>query len=161
MSREPTRESADGRWIVLAAGVVALVGLHLVLIRKLTGFLLVDGTGYLANARWLVGRAGTTWEGPIAFYNAGWSIVVAPIYLFTRSPSAVHTGVQLVNVLLASASFVAYTALAERAFGMRRALALLAGLVAATYPAVLLQTGFEWSESLFHLLFPLLLLAVL
>ncbi|HEX4905833.1 MAG TPA: hypothetical protein VFU93_10300, partial [Acidimicrobiales bacterium] len=144
-----------------AAGIViALVGLHLVLSRSMDGFLLADGTGYLANARWLVGKAGSTWQGPAAFYNAGWSMVVAPIYLFTQNPSVVHTAVLLVNAVLASASFVAYAALAETGFGLRRRTAVLAGLVAATYPAVLLQASFEWSESLFHLLFPLLLLAV-
>jgi hypothetical protein len=145
---------------VLALVVAGLVALHLVLSRSMDGFLLADGTGYLANARWIVGKAGTTWQGPAAFYNAGWSLVVAPIYLFTRSPAAVHSGVLLVNAVLASLSFVAYAALAERVFGLRRSLAVLAGLVAATYPAVLLQASFEWSESLFHLLFPLLLLAV-
>ena len=136
------------------------MALHLVLSRSMDGFLLADGTGYLANARWLVGKAGSTWQGPGAFYNAGWSLVVAPIYAFTRSPGSVHTAVLMVNAVLASSSFVAYTALAERVFGLRRPLSLIAGLVAATYPAVLLQASFEWSESLFHLLFPLLLLAV-
>jgi hypothetical protein len=139
--------------------VVGLFALHLVLSRSMDGFLLADGTGYLANARWLVGHAGGTWQGPAAFYNAGWSIVMAPVYALTRSPGAVHTAVLLVNAALASLSFVAYRELARRAFDLEGHVATLAGLVAATYPAVLLQAGFEWSESLFHLLVPLLLLA--
>ena len=151
------------RWVaggvVGAVVVLALVGLHLVLSRSIDGFLLADGTGYLANARWLVGEAGSTWQGPAAFYHAGWSLVMAPVYLFTRSPDAVHTAVLVVNAVLASLAFVAYAAVAEIVFGLRRWLALLAGLVAATYPAVLLQASFEWSESLFHLLFPLFVLA--
>lgn len=143
-----------------AAGIVAgLIGLHLLLSRSMDGFLLADGTGYLANARWLVGKADGTWQGPAAFYNAGWSLVVAPVYLFTRSPDAVHAAVLAINALLASAAFVAYAAVAERVFDLDRRVAVVAGLVAATYPAVLLQAGFEWSESLFHLLFPLLVLA--
>jgi hypothetical protein len=140
--------------------VVVLVALHLVLSRSMDDFLLADGTGYLANARWLAGHAAGTWQGPAAFYNAGWSIVMAPVYLFTRSPAAVHDAVLVVNALLASLSFLAYRGLARRAFELEDPMATLAGLVAATYPAVLLQAGFEWSESLFQLLFPLLLLAV-
>jgi hypothetical protein len=146
--------------LAIAAVVVALVGLHLFLSRSMDGFLLADGTGYLANARWLVGKAGSTWQGPAAFYNVGWSIVVAPIYLFTRSPGAVHTFVLLMNAALASLSFAAYWAVAERVAALPRRTAIAAGLVAATYPAVLLQASFEWSESLFHLLFPLLVLAL-
>jgi hypothetical protein len=156
----PRGGGESGRWVVSGGVVAGLVGLHLVLSRSMDGFLLADGTGYLANARWLVGKAGPTWQGPAAFYNAGWSLLVAPIYLFTRSPATVHSAVLLVNAVLASLSFVAYAALAERVFGLPRRIAVLAGLAAAVYPAVLLQASFEWSESLFHLLFPLLLLAV-
>lgn len=150
----------NGVWRVGLAGIVAaLVALHLFLSRSMDGFLLADGTGYLANARWLAGKAGSTWQGPAAFYNAGWSLVVAPIYWFTRTPDAVHAAVLAVNAVLASAAFVAYAAVAETVLGLRRRVAIVAGLVAATYPAVLLQASFEWSESLFHLLFPLLVLA--
>ena len=154
------RTHRQNRWMASVVGVGALVGVHLALSRSMDGFLLADGTGYLANARWIAGKAGSTWQGPGAFYNAGWSLVVAPIYAFTRSPATVHTAVLLVNALLASLSFVAYAALAERVFGLSRTIAVLAGIAAATYPAVLLQASFEWSESLFHLLFPLLVLAV-
>ena len=143
-----------------AAIVIALVALHLFLSRSMDGFLLADGTGYLANARWLVGEANGTWQGPAAFYNVGWSAVVAPVYLLTRDPGTVHASVIAINAVLASLSFVAYAAVGERVLGMRRWHAALAGVVAATYPAVLLQASFEWSESLFHLLFPLHVLAL-
>ena len=161
MAAAPPTPPARAGVAIYAAVTAALFALHLVLSRSMDGFLLADGTGYLANARWLVGEAGSTWQGPAAFYNAGWSIVMAPVYLFTSSPDAVHVAVLIVNALLASLSFVAYAALAEIGFGLGRRTAVLAGVVAATYPAVLLQASFEWSESLFHLLFPVLLLAIL
>jgi len=148
------------RAAVAAAIVTALVALHLFLSRSMDGFLLADGTGYLANARWLAGLDDSTWQGPAAFYNAGWSLVVAPVYRFTRDPDTVHGAVLVLNALLASLSFVACARVAETVLGLRRSHAVLAGVAAATYPAVLLQASFEWSESLFHLLFPLLVLAV-
>ena len=157
-AREPVVAAARPRRLATTSFVVGLIGLHTVLSRSMDGFLLADGTGYLANARWLVDEAGTTWQGPAAFYHAGWSLLVAPIYLVTLDPSKVYDSVLVLNAVLASLSFAAYAALARTVFGLRPPIALLAGLVAAAYPAVLLQASFEWSESLFHLLFPVLIL---
>ncbi|HYD10783.1 MAG TPA: hypothetical protein VEA78_11840, partial [Acidimicrobiales bacterium] len=145
--------------VTAAFGAVVLVALHLWLARNRTDFLLADGTGYLANARWLAGEAGTTWQGAAAFYHAGWSLLVAPAYAVTRSPDAIHTYVIVLNALLAAGSALACALVGRRLFGLSARWSLLAGLVAGTYPAVLLQSGFEWSESLYFLLFPLFALA--
>jgi len=145
--------------IAAAAGAVALLALHLWLARGRSDFLLADGTGYLANARWLAGEAGTTWQGAAAFYHAGWSLLVAPAYAITRAPDAIHTYVIVLNALLATGSAVACGFVARRVFDVGVSTSLLAGLVAGTYPAVLLQSGFEWSESLYFLAFPLFVLA--
>lgn len=142
-----------------AGGAVVLVALHLWLARGRTDFLLADGTGYLANARWLAGHADGTWQGAAAFYHAGWSLLVAPAYMVTRDPDAIHAYVILLNALLATGSALACAVVARRVFDLPARWALLAGLVAGTYPAVLLQSGFEWSESLYALLFPLFVLA--
>jgi hypothetical protein len=141
-----------------AGGAVVLIALHLWLARGRSDFLLADGTGYLANARWLAGHADGTWQGAAAFYHAGWSLLVAPAYVVTRDPDAIHTYVIILNALLATGSAIACALVARRVFELPARWSLLAGLVAGTYPAVLLQSGFEWSESLYALLFPLFVL---
>lgn len=145
--------------LALLGGAVALVGVHLWLSRGRDELLLADGTGYLANARWIAGKAGATWQGAAAFYHAGWSLLVAPVYLFTTSPDAVHAYVLVLNAVLGSLSAVACALVGRRVFALSPSWSLLAGAVAGTYPAVLLQSGFEWSESLYFLLFPLFALA--
>ena len=139
-----------------AAAVVAclaFLGLHAALHWGEPGFHLADGTGYLANARWIAGVAGTTWQGPAAFYNAGWSLVVAPITRFVDDPSTLFAAVVTLNSVLATGVVLAAYAFARRVLGLAPGHAILAAAVAGTYPAVLLQAGVEWSESLYHLVF--------
>jgi hypothetical protein len=146
--------------VALATGLVALALLHLVLVTPVHGFLLSDTAGYLADARWLAGKAGTTWEGPSSFYHPGWSVLVAPFYLVFHAPRDVQVGALVLNGLLSVALFPAAYALGRRAFALPAPPALAAAAVAATYPAVVLLAGYEWAEALYQLLFVGFVLAV-
>ncbi|MCU1352013.1 MAG: hypothetical protein JWM05_1222, partial [Acidimicrobiales bacterium] len=123
------------------------------------GFLLSDTTGYLANARWLAGKAGDTFQGPTSFYHPAWSLLVAPLYLVMAAPRDVQLGALVVNALLATAVLPTAYLVGRRAFALPPRVALGAAAVAATYPAVLLLAGYEWGESLYQLLFLLFVLA--
>ncbi|MCU1375695.1 MAG: hypothetical protein JWO68_2981 [Actinomycetia bacterium] len=147
------------RGAVLAAGVVALLALHAVLVWPVHGFLLSDTTGYLADARWLAGRADATWQGPTSFYHPGWSVLVAPLYRVMAAPRDIQLGALVLNAVLATAILPAGYALARWAFGLPVRLALAGAAVAATYPAVLLLSGYEWGEALYQLVFVLFVLA--
>jgi hypothetical protein len=140
-------------WAALVAGTLALLALHAVLVRPVHGFLLSDTTGYLANARWIAGEAGGTWQGPSSFYHPLWSLLVAPLYLVFDAPRDVQVGALVLNALLAAAIFPAAYVLGRRAFSLPTTPALAAAGVAATYPAVLLLAGYEWAEPLYQLLF--------
>lgn len=147
------------RGAALAAGAAALGVLHAVLVWPAHGFLLSDTTGYLANARWLAGKAGDTYQGPTSFYHPAWSLLVAPLYRVMRAPRDVQVGALVLNALLATAVLPAAYAVARRAFDLPVRVALAAAAVAATYPAVLLLSGYEWAEPLYQLLFLLFVLA--
>jgi hypothetical protein len=138
---------------VVAVGTVAVLLLHGLLVWPAHGYLLSDTTGYLADARWLAGKAASTWQGPNDYYHFGWSLLVAPLYLVFASPRAVQLGALTLNAGLAAAILPAGYLLARRAFALPRRLAFAAGGVAVTYPAVLLLAGYEWGEALFQLLF--------
>jgi len=146
--------------IALAAVAAALAVLHLVLVLPVHGFLLSDTTGYLANARWLAGEAGDTWQGPTSFYHPLWSLLVAPIHLVTETPRQVQVGALLLNGVLSIAVLPAAYAVGRRVFGLAPWPAVAAGAVAATYPAVVLLAGYEWAEALYQLLFLGFVLAV-
>jgi hypothetical protein len=138
---------------VVAAGTVAVLLLHALLVWPAHGYLLSDTTGYLADARWLAGKAASTWQGPNDYYHFGWSLLVAPLYLVLASPRSVQFGALTLNATLAAAVLPAGYLLARCAFALPRRLAFAAGAVAATYPAVVLLAGYEWGEALFQLLF--------
>lgn len=154
---EPRRPPARLSFWVPAAAVAALFVAHLLLTQWVSGPVLSDGTGYLANARWIAGR-GTSFLGPMAFYHPGWPLLLAPLFWVVERPQAIYESALVLNAALASASLLVYLALG-RALGLRPVTALLAAVAAATYPAVLLQSTIEWSESLFQLLAALLVLA--
>lgn len=137
----------------------ALFAFHLWLSSSMDGALLSDGMAYLANARWLGGAGGETWMGRTGFYNAGYSAVLAPLFFVLDDPGRIFRGVLVVNAVLATLAFPVYWALAKR-IGLTRWLALVAGLVAAVYPSVLLQASIEWSDNLYHLVFALLVLSL-
>jgi hypothetical protein len=139
--------------VALAAGVIALAVLHVVLVTPVHGFMLSDTTGYLANARWIAGKAGTTWQGPSSFYHPAWSFLVAPLYAVLDTPRTIQIGALLLNGVLSIAVFPAAYALGRRAFALPPRPALVAAAIAATYPAVVLLAGYEWGEALYQLLF--------
>lgn len=147
------------RWAALAAGGALLLALHAVLRWPVHDYLLSDTTGYLANARWLAGKAGDTWQGPSSFYHPAWSVLVAPIWALLDSPRSVQVGALTLNALLAAAVLPTAYAVGRRAFDLPARVALAGAAVAATYPAVLLLAGYEWGESLYQLLFLLFVLA--
>lgn len=126
-----------------------LLPLHLWLSRHVPGpSLLWDGQGYLGTARWLA-RVDVPYLGDLVFYHAGYPALLAPLFRLLSSPAAVFRGALAVNAVAASAGFVGLVHLGRSAFGLTRRRALgLAGL-ASVYPAVLLQSGFEWAESVF------------
>ena len=145
--------SRRGAVLALAAGASALAVLHVLLVTPVHGFMLSDTTGYLANARWIAGKAGTTWQGPSSFYHPGWSFLVAPLYLVLDSPRDIQVGALVVNGVLSVALLPAAYLLARRAFALPARPALAAAAIAATYPAVVLLAGYEWGEALYQLLF--------
>lgn len=65
------------------------------------------------------------------------------------SPAAVFRGAQTLNAVAAGAAFVVLVHLGQSAFGLPRRRALAVAGLASVYPAVLLQSGFEWPESVF------------
>lgn len=133
----------------MAIAFTLLLPLHLWLSRHVPGpSLLWDGQGHLGTARWLAG-VDFPYLGDLVFYHAGYPALLAPLFRLLSSPAAVFRGALVVNAVAASAGFVLLTDLGRSAFGLARRRALgLAGL-ASVYPSVLLQSGFEWPESVF------------
>jgi hypothetical protein len=148
------------RWAPPALVTAAVFAVHAVLVWPVHGFMLSDTTGYLANARWLAGEAGRTWQGPTSFYHPGWSFLVAPAYVLFDRPRNVQVAALVINAVLAAAIVPAAFVMARRAFRLPDRVALAGAAVAATYPAVLLLAGYEWGEALYQLLFVLFVLTV-
>lgn len=138
--------------LVLAVVTAGLLVVHLWYVLGQSGpELFADEAGYLGNARWLLG--GTPYTMASAnFYHLGYSVLLVPAFLLGASPQATWDLVMVTNALLATSVLPLAAGLLRRGFGVPRRTAILAGLVAAAYPAVHLQAGIAWAE---NLLFPL------
>ena len=132
------------------AGVVVVVATaHLVLSAPLPGpSLLWDGTAYLSVARWLAGEA-TPYLGHLGHYSVGYPLLLVPVVWATSSLDGLFDGARLVNAAAIASTVPALALLGERLGGLRRTAALAIAAVAALLPAVAVQSGFEWAESVF------------
>jgi len=147
-----------GRWV--AGGTVVLVALHLWIARGVTGpIVLQDESGYLGNARWLVGlRAPLMGDAPV--YAWGYSLVIAPLTALVDDPALLYRSVQAVNsVLLASLLPLLWLVL-RRVGGVDAAPAAIAAAVGAVFPATLVHSSTAWAENLLAPLTAVLVLAV-
>jgi hypothetical protein len=143
----------------IAATLLVLVAIHVVISRGIpVPFTYADEQGYLANARYLAGFDAVPQIIDLPFYHAGYSLLVAPLYVLLGSPSDVYQGVILLNAVLASLGVLPLYALARELLGLARWRAVLAAAAASAYPAYLVMANGAWSDVLFVPLFSLFVL---
>lgn len=105
-----------------------------------------DEPGYLGNARWLIG--GPVWHmGTAVSYQVGYSLLLAPVFLFLHNPGDIYRGAILVNCILCGVLAGILYLLARCMTGSSQAVAVAAGAVGSAYPAVTLQAGIAWPET--------------
>ncbi len=149
------------RWpIVASTTVVGVAIVHLlVLIGNHGPVLYGDALGYLGNARFLAGGAAPTFDGSFS-YAAGYSLLLVPIYWITERSEIVWTISVAVNVGLAVLIMLPAYHLGRRVFDLTRDQALLVSVAVSLTPALILQPGRIWVETLFPLVFLSAALAV-
>jgi hypothetical protein len=149
------------RWgLVLGAGWVALVALHLWIARGVTGpIVLQDETGYLGNARWLARLTPVPEMGEEPVYAWGYSLLVAPLVRLIDDPALLHRSVQVLNSLLLASLLPLLWLVLRRVGGLDRTTAAGAAAVGSVFPATLVHSSVGWAESLLPVLSVLLVLA--
>ncbi|HQR44262.1 MAG TPA: hypothetical protein PLX97_16315, partial [Gemmatales bacterium] len=116
-----------------------------------------DEIGYLINAAFLSGRA----VDGFSSYHAGYSLLLAPLFVLLNSPEHVWAGVKVVNALLWSGAFLALASLLEAYFPEATERQRFAALVvAAAYPAWVSMAGYAFSQSAFVFVFLLSVLTL-
>lgn len=140
--------SRQGRLATFAVAL-GVVGVHLWLSAPLPGpSLLWDGTAYLSVARWLAGET-TPYLGHLGHYGVGYPVVLVPVVWITSSLDGLFDGVRVVNAIAVATTVPALVLLGTRLGGLERSAALALAAAAALVPAVAVQSGFEWAESVF------------
>lgn len=156
----PSR-TRTGWWVAVAFAVLGVVVVHLVaLIGGRGPVLYSDALGYLGNARFLAGGAPPTFDGSFS-YSPGYSVVLLPLYWFTQHPDVIWAGAVLMNVGFATLIMAPSYRLARAVFTLGRSQALLSSVAVSLTPALILQPGRIWVETLFPLVFMFALVAVL
>lgn len=106
--------------------------------------LLWDGQGYLGAARW-VARDDWPLLGELDFYHPSYGALLAPSIWLGASPMGLFRWAQAVNVLSLAVAAIALGALARTLLPEGRTW-LFATAAACAYPALVLQSAFEWPE---------------
>lgn len=158
---DSNESSAPNRWPA-AIGITAL-GVTIVHLLALVGnhgpVLYSDALGYLGNARFLAGGATPTFDGSFS-YAAGYSLLLVPLYWITEQSEVVWTMSIAINVGLSVLIMLPSYQLGRRVFDLGRYQALFVSAAVSLTPALILQPGRIWVETLFPLVFLMATLAV-
>ncbi|MEV4253055.1 hypothetical protein AB0J52_07775 [Spirillospora sp. NPDC049652] len=125
-------------WL-LAAGYVVHVAVRLAMSwGRTTPVYVPDESGYLVAGRWLAGGAGMDLTGQ-TFYQAGYSLLFAPVYLVVHDPATVYRLVLGINAVVGALAFPLGRALLLRC-GMKPREALVLACAAAFLPVATLYS---------------------
>ena len=149
MARRADAESGSiGRRLALATGVLLTVRVVLALVRP-GPILLSDEVGYLTNARVLSGGAGADLL-QTSFYEAGYSLLLAPVVGLVHDPVAAYRLVIVVNALLGASLVPLLYLLLTRGFDIASRRAIWPAIAGACYPSVTLTAGAALGENLLY-----------
>jgi len=143
------------RWVILlAVGWLVQAGLRVWFSwQQFMPLANPDETAYLVTARVLAGGPGADLSGS-TLYQAGYPLLITPVYWFTSNPSTVYHAVLVINALI-SALVLPLGYLACRRLSLGRPAAYGVATVAALVPA-----GFFYSEyAMTDAVFPVITLA--
>lgn len=150
----------SNRRIVMLSILAAVVLIHIAAIVGNRGPVLYsDALGYLGNARFLAGGARPTFDGSFQ-YAAGYSMLLTPFYWATQRSEIIWFAAVALNVILSVAIMLPAYHLARRAFDLGRDQALIVAAAVSLTPALILQPGRVWVETLFPAVFLASVLAV-
>jgi hypothetical protein len=111
-----------------------------------------DALGYIGNARTLSGGAVPTFDGS-GYYAGGYSLLLVPIYLVTQNSEVVWHYVVALNVIAASLIVFPAAWISRRLLGLSKRNAWIAAVAASLTPALILQPGRGWIETVFPLVY--------
>lgn len=109
-----------------------------------------DEIGYLANARAIAG-AGLSHLGKMGFYEPGWSVLLAPLYLVSDNPTFIYRGAVVLAVVCGWSALWPLAGLV-RASGAAWRVAIIVGALATMAPGSALMSGYAYAEGLVTLL---------
>src|SRR5690606_26463181 len=119
-----------------------------------------DPMGYLAIARDLAWPGAETHvNARSGAYHVGYGYLLAPLYWLLGTSWRVYRAAVVLDSLLATLHLAILYRLGRRALLLPRRAAITASVIAAVYPAQLLQSTFVWTETLFALVFSAWVLA--
>lgn len=139
------RRPTDVSWALLASPLVIIVVGVVVASGVARPLIYADEAGYLLNARHLAGLGEPSGTG----YFSGYSYFLAPVQLVADTYPAIARGTQLVNLVLAVASYFLLVHLLERLVpSARKATVRGVALLTMLYPFYSVMVGLALAENL-------------
>lgn len=118
---------------------------------------LPDELGYWGQARYLAGGLPVNFFNA-PYYNFGYSLWLAPFFLFLQDTASIYLSSIWLNNILMSAVYFGLYYIIRNIYGAERKTAMVVALVSSLYPSFLVQTNFIMSENAF---IPIFILTVI
>jgi hypothetical protein len=135
-------------WLILGTCYLVLVCIHSLMVLWMKGPIYVaDETGYLGNARFLIGKGVMPNMVGSAFYHAGYSLLISPAFWFSSDPKEIYIFVLVINGLLTSSLLLFLFYWLKKFFLIDTKYSLLASFTTCLYPAFLLNSNIAVSEN--------------
>ncbi|MEV5568477.1 hypothetical protein AB0L06_00385 [Spirillospora sp. NPDC052269] len=137
-------------WLLAAGYALHVVARLAMSWGRSTPMYIPDETGYLVAGRWLAGGPGMDLTGQ-TLYQAGYSLLFAPVYLVVHDPATVYRAVLGVNALIGALAFPLGRALLLRC-GLAAREALVLACAAAFLPVATLYSGTVMTDAVLPVL---------
>jgi len=145
------RPDVRGYWVALALMFTLAVRLVPTL-DAVRPIVFEDEIGYLANGRLLAGL-GAADLGQMGSYQAGWSLVLVPVFWATHNPAVIYRMAVAIAMLAGWATVFPVAGLLRRATSLRKHEALVVSALGCLTPGSVLMGGYVYSEGLLTLVF--------
>lgn len=148
-AREDGQPDVRRRWVVLVLGFALVVRL-LATLDAVRPIVFEDEIGYLANARLMAGL-GAADLGQMGSYQAGWSLVLVPIYWVSQDPDVIYRIAVTIAMLAGWAAAFPVAGLLRRVTGLKHRQSILVAALGCLTPGSVLMGGYVYAEGILTL----------
>lgn len=147
------KDHREGLAIWLLFGAALVIHLAIVVPGAFGPVFTDDELAYFANARLIAGVGPEPVLLEIGYYHAGYSLMIAPLYLIFTEPGQVYAATIVLNCVLGAAMIFPLAHLGRHLFDLSGSRSRWLAFAATLYPGTLLISHFAFADNVFSVAF--------